>query len=145
MLIDKVPVKWGKPEYVLFSVEGTTLYVGKGENTVSVDLQQTQQDTSQTIYIMQDYSGTLGIGLDAGVMPVLIAEIPPYKTQLVATGEQNEKGEDTYKPERIPVDVDNIQFTLYPMEYPLEAAETATTAGTSAKTDSEAADEKGEN
>ena len=145
MLIDKIPEKWGKPEYVPFKVDGTTLFVGKGENTVSVDLQEAQQDTAQRIYIMQDYSGTLGIGFDAGVMPVLIAEIPPYKTQLVATGEQNEKGEDTYKPERIPVDVDNIQFTLYPMEYPLEAAETATTAGTSAKTDSEAADEKGEN
>lgn len=134
MLIDKVPVKWGKPEYVPFSVEGTTLYVGKGENTVSVDLQQTQQDTSQTIYVMQDYSGTLGIGFDAGVMPVLIADIPPYKTQYVDTGTKNDKDEEVFAPERIPVDVDNIQFTLLPMQYPLEAADaTASTTSTETK------------
>lgn len=134
MLIDKIPEKWGKPEYVPFKVNGTTLFVGKGENTVSVDLQETQQDTAQRIYVMQDYGGTLGIGFDAGVMPVLIADIPPYKTQYVDTGTKNDKDEEVFAPKRIPVDVDNIQFTLLPMQYPLEAADTtASTTSTETK------------
>lgn len=124
MLIDKIPEKWGKPEYVPFNVDGTTLFVGKGENTVSVDLQKAQQDTAQRIYIMQDYSGTLVVGFDAGVMPVLIADIPPYKTHYVDTGTKNDKDGEVFAPERIPVDIDNVQFTLLPMQYPLEAADT---------------------
>lgn len=134
MLIDKIPEKWGKPKYAPFKVDGTTLFVGKGENTVSVDLQEAQQDTAQQIYIMRDYSGTLGIGFDAGVMPVLIADIPPYKTQYVDTGTTNDNGEDVFAPERIPVDVDNVQFTLLPMQYPLEAVvTTANTTSTETK------------
>lgn len=136
MLIEKITEKWGKPEYVPFKVDGTTLFVGRGENTVSVNLQEAQQDTAQRIYVMQDYSGTLEIGFDAGVMPVLIADIPPYKTQYVDTGKKNDKDEEVFAPERIPVDVDNIQFTLLPMQYPLEAADT-TASATSTETKGE--------
>lgn len=133
MLIDKIPKRWGKAEYVPFKVDGTTLYAGQGENTVHIDLAEVQADTAQTVYVMQDYSGTLSIGFDSSLPYLLLtAEIPPYKTQLVDTGEKNKDGEEQYKPERIPIDIDNIQFTLWPLQISLESASaeisTATTA-----------------
>lgn len=133
MLIKRIPKKWGKAEYVPFKVDGTTLYAGQGENTVHIDLAEVQADTAQTVYVMQDYSGTLSIGFDSSLPYLLLtAEIPPYKTQLVDTGEKNKDGEEQYKPERIPIDIDNIQFTLWPLQISLESASaeisTATTA-----------------
>lgn len=141
MLIDKIPKKWGKAEYVPFKVDGTTLYAGQGENTVHIDLSEVQADTAQTVYVMQDYSGTLSIGFDSSLPYLLLtAEIPPYKTQLVDTGEKNKDGVEQYKPERIPIDIDNIQFTLWPLQISLESASAATTttestaAGTTTET-----------
>lgn len=120
MLIDKITPRWGKANYVPFTIDSTTLNVGIDSNRVSVDLEALQKDTSTTLYIVQDYDGTLLEGLDNGIAPALMAEIPPMKTKMVNTGIQNDKGEDTYQPEKIPVDVDNIYFTLYPLQYPLE-------------------------
>lgn len=133
MLIDKIPKRWGKAEYVPFKVDGTTLYAGQGENTVNIDLAEVQADTAQTVYVMQDYSGTLSIGFDSSLPYLLLtAEIPPYKTQLVDTGEKNKDGEEQYKPERVPIDVDNIQFTLWPLQISLESASAETSTATTA-------------
>lgn len=121
MLIDKISQTWGKPSYVPLKVEGTILVVGTGENVVSVDLDVMQSDTSTTVYIMQNYDGTLAVGIDNGITPVLTADIPPAKNELVATGKTNGSGEETYQPETKEVDVDNIYFTLYPLRYPLTA------------------------
>lgn len=133
MLIDKIPKRWGKAEYVPFKVDGTTLYAGQGENTVHIDLAEVQADTAQTVYVMQDYSGTLSIGFDSSLPYLLLtAEIPPYKTQLVDTGEKNKDGEEQYKPERIPIDIDNIQFTLWPLQISLESASAETSTATTA-------------
>ena len=151
MLIDKIPKKWGKAEYVPFKVDGTTLYAGQGENTVHIDLAEVQADTAQTVYVMQDYSGTLSIGFDSSLPYLLLtAEIPPYKTQLVDTGEKNKDGEEQYKPERVPIDIDNIQFTLWPLQISLESASAATSTTTetntteSAAADTTTAETKGE-
>ena len=133
MLIDKIPKRWGKAEYVPFKVDGTTLYAGQGENTVNIDLAEVQADTAQTVYVMQDYSGTLSIGFDSSLPYLLLtAEIPPYKTQLVDTGEKNKDGEEQYKPERVPIDGDNIQFTLWPLQISLESASAETSTATTA-------------
>lgn len=140
MLIKRIPKKWGKAEYVPFKVDGTTLYAGQGENTVHADLQEIQSDMSQTVYVMQDYSGTLSVGFDSSLPYILLmAEIPPYQTQMVDTGEKNKDGEGQYKPERVPIDVDNIQFTLWPLQVAIEAesAATSTTATESAATTTE--------
>ena len=139
MLIKRIPKKWGKAEYVPFKVDGTTLYAGQGENTVHADLQEIQSDMAQTVYVMQDYSGTLSVGFDSSLPYILLmAEIPPYQTQMVDTGEKNKDGEEQYKPERVPIDVDNIQFTLGPLQVAIEsesaAASTTTGATESAAT-----------
>lgn len=139
MLIKRIPKKWGKAEYVPFKVDGTTLYAGQGENTVHADLQEIQSDMAQTVYVMQDYSGTLSVGFDSSLPYILLmAEIPPYQTQMVDTGEKNKDGEEQDKPERVPIDVDNIQFTLWPLQVAIEsesaAASTTTGATESAAT-----------
>lgn len=118
MLIEKIPVTWGKAEYVPFTIDGTMLNAGKGENTVSLDLEEAQSDTAVTIDIMQDYDGTLS--MDKGILSVMTIAIPPAREKLVETGETNDKGESAYKVEKVPVDVENIHFTLYPMQYALE-------------------------
>lgn len=141
MLIDKIPKRWGKAEYVPFKVDGSTLYAGQGENTVHIDLAEVQSDTAQTVYVMQDYSGTLSIGFDSSLPYLLLtAGIPPYKTQMVDTGEKNKDGEEQYRPERVPIDVDNIQFTLWPLQVAIEAeSATASTTTTESATTTTAA------
>ena len=139
MLIDKIPKRWGKAEYVPFKVDGTTLYAGQGENTVLADLQEIQSDMAQTVYVMQDYSGSLSVGFDSSLPYILLmAEIPPYQTQMVDTGEKNKDGEEQYKPERVPIDVDNIQFTLWPLHVAIES-ESAAASTTTGATESAAA------
>ncbi len=149
MLIKRIPKKWGKAEYVPFKVDGTTLYAGQGENTVHADLQEIQSDMAQTVYIMQDYSGTLSVGFNSYLPYILLmAEIPPYQIQMVDTGEKNKDGDEQYKPERVPIDIDNIQFTLWPMQVAIEsesaAANTTTESATTTTAAETTADTKGE-
>lgn len=149
MLIKRIPKKWGKAEYVPFKVDGTTLYAGQGENTVHADLQEIQSDMAQTVYIMQDYSGTLSVGFNSYLPYILLmAEIPPYQMQMVDTGEKNKDGDEQYKPERVPIDIDNIQFTLWPMQVAIEsesaAANTTTKSATTTTAAETTADTKGE-
>lgn len=149
MLIKRIPKKWGKAEYVPFKVDGTTLYAGQGENTVHADLQEIQSDMAQTVYIMQDYSGTLSVGFNPYLPYILLmAEIPPYQMQMVDTGEKNKDGDEQYKPERVPIDIDNIQFTLWPMQVAIEsesaAANTTTESATTTTAAETTADTKGE-
>lgn len=149
MLIKRIPKKWGKAEYVPFKVDGTTLYAGQGENTVHADLQEIQSDMAQTVYIMQDYSGTLSVGFNSYLPYILLmAEIPPYQMQMVDTGEKNKDGDEQYKPERVPIDIDNIQFTLWPMQVAIEsesaAANTTMESATTTTAAETTADTKGE-
>lgn len=149
MLIKRIPKKWGKAEYVPFKVDGTTLYAGQGENTVHADLQEIQSDMAQTVYIMQDYSGTLSVGFNSYLPYILLmAEIPPYQMQMVDTGEKNKDGDEQYKPERVPIDIDNIQFALWPMQVAIEsesaAANTTTESATTTTAAETTADTKGE-
>lgn len=149
MLIKRIPKKWGKAEYVPFKVDGTTLYAGQGENTVHADLQEIQSDMAQTVYIMQDYSGTLSVGFNSYLPYILLmAEIPPYQMQMVDTGEKNKDGDEQYKPERVPIDIDNIQFTLWPMQVAVEsesaAANTTTESAATTTAAETTADTKGE-
>ena len=149
MLIKRIPKRWGKAEYVPFKVDGTMLYAGQGENTVHADLQEIQSDMAQTVYIMQDYSGTLSVGFNSYLPYILLmAEILPYQMQMVDTGEKNKDGDEQYKPERVPIDIDNIQFTLWPMQVAIEsesaAANTTTESATMTTVAETTADTKGE-
>lgn len=77
-----------------------------------------------------------------------MAEIPPYQIQMVDTGEKNKDGDEQYKPERVPIDIDNIQFTLWPMQVAIEsesaAANTTTESATTTTAAETTADTKGE-
>ena len=118
MFVSKVKRKWQKCNYVPYGVQGSVFFAGKGENTVSIDLETAQQDRSTTLMISQDYSGTLMVG--EGPLTAALIDIPAARTQLVETGELNEKDEPIKVVEKIPVDVDNCTLTLFPLEYALE-------------------------
>lgn len=118
MFVSKVKRKWQKCNYVPYGVQGSVFFAGKGENTISIDLETAQQDRSTTLMISQDYSGTLTVG--EGPLTAALIDIPAARTQLVETGELNEKDEPIKVVEKIPVDVDNCTLTLFPLEYPLE-------------------------
>jgi len=118
MFVSKVKRKWQKCNYVPYGVQGSVFFAGKGENTVSIDLEAAQQDRSTTLMISQDYSGTLMVG--EGPLTAALIDIPAARTQLVETGELNEKDEPIKVVEKIPVDVDNCTLTLFPLEYELE-------------------------
>lgn len=121
MFVDYVKpywARWQKKTYVPFGVQDSTLFLGKGENTVSVDLEAEQGDRSKSIQISQEYDGTLVVG--SGPLDIAVIDIPPEKTQLVDTGEVNEKDEPIKRIEKIPVDVDNCTLTLFPLQVPIE-------------------------
>ncbi len=120
MFVHKVKRKWQKCNYVPYGVQGSVFFAGKGENTVSIDLEEAQQDRSTTVIISQDYSGTLTVG--DGPLTAALIDIPAAKTQLVETGELSDKDEPIKVVEKIPVDVENCSLTLFPLEYPVEKA-----------------------
>ena len=125
MFIEKITKKWCKCEYAPYGVEGSLLFIGKGENMVSIDLETEQQDQAKSIRVAQEYSGTLTLS-DAPKTAVIV-DIPPVRSQLVETGELNEKDEPIKVVKKIPVDVDNCTLTLFPLEYPLEKEEAVST------------------
>lgn len=126
MFIKKVTKKWRKCEYVPYGVEGSVLFVGRGENTVSIDLEAEQADRAKLIRVAQDYSGTL-VFENSKYRTALLLDIPPERTRLVETGELNEKDEPIKIVEKIPVDVDNCTITLFPLDFPLEKEEAGQT------------------
>ena len=128
MFIEKVTKKWRKCEYAPHGVEGSMLFIGKGENTVSIDLEAEQADRAKSIRIAQDYSGSLVFS--DRYHTAAVVDIPPARTQLVETGELNEKNEPIKILEKIPVDVDNCTLTLFPLDYPLEKEEAGSTTAT---------------
>ena len=119
MFVKKVTKKWRKCEYVPYGVVCSVLFVGTGENTVSIDLEDEQSDRAKSIRIAQDYNGTL-VFENSKYRTALLLDIPPERTRLVETGELNEKDEPIKIVEKIPVDVDNCSITLFPLEFPLE-------------------------
>lgn len=118
MFIEKITKKWRKCDYTPHGVEGSVLFIGKGENTISIDLETEQKDWARSIRVAQDYSGTLT--LENASKTAALIDIPPARWQLVETGELNEKDEPIKIMEKIPVDVDNCTLTLFPLDYPLE-------------------------
>ena len=128
MFIEKVTKKWRKCEYAPHGVEGSLLFIGKGANTVSIDLETEQKDWARSIRIAQDYGGSLVFSNKYHT--AAFVDIPPARYQLVETGELNEKDEPIKIMEKIPVDVDNCTLTLYPLDYPLEKEEAGSTTNT---------------
>ena len=118
--------RWQKKVYAPYGVEGSVLFIGKGENTISIDLETEQKDWARSICVAQDYSGTLT--LENAPKTAALIDIPPARWQLVETGELNEKDEPIKVMEKIPVDVDNCTLTLFPLDYPLEKEEAGSTA-----------------
>lgn len=119
MFIKKHPKKWGKSEYVPYRFEGYVLYIGKGENVVSLDIEALQRDVAVDFDICQDYMGNICI--NEGVAPLMRLTIEPYRTEIYDTGEVNDKDEPVMAKRILPPDVENIECDLYPVQYPLEA------------------------
>ena len=80
MFIRKHPKKWGKSEYVPYRFEGYVLFIGKGENVVSLDIEELQRDVAVDFDICQDYMGTICI--NENVNQLMRLTIEPYRTEI---------------------------------------------------------------
>ena len=110
--------------YTPFGLEGdTTLYVGKGENTVSVDLAASQSDSEIVIDITQDYSGTLDVDGEGAFLAARI-KIPPARySEPIDTGRKDSQDKEIYEVKKLPIDVGNVTVELFPLYFPIEDKE----------------------
>lgn len=120
----------GTGDYAPQGVKETTLFIGNGENVVSLDLEASQTDVAQHYMVRQDCMGSLhlhheGEEIPAGQQyPAAYIDIPPAFYEIVDTGETKENstsGEQEPIKERrkIPVDIGNVTLTLTALSYPL--------------------------
>ena len=120
----------GAGDYAQYGVKETTLFIGSGENVVSLDLEALQTDVAQHYMVRQDCMGSLhlyheGDEIPAGQQyPAAYIDIPPAFYEIVDTGETKENstsGEQEPIKERrkVPVDIGNVKLTLTALSYPL--------------------------
>lgn len=120
--------------HVPYALDGTTIYIGKGEKLLTIDAETEQTGCSKSIDIRQDKMGTLGIG--EGIAYAAIINLPPARYRMVDTGtmqknQQTGKDEPVMKQEKLPIDTEEIEIILYPLEYEIETKkENETTAAT---------------
>ena len=105
--------------YVPFGVQESTLFIGKGENTVSIDLEKEQADSETVLDVTQDYGGTLEVGGDGAYLAVRV-KIPPAQHIMVDTGKKDDKDKEVFRVEKVPVDIENVMVDLLPLYFPLE-------------------------
>lgn len=121
----------GTGDYAPHGVKETTLFIGSGENVVSLDMEASQTDVAQHYMVRQDCMGTLHMYHegdripDEQQYPAAYIDIPPAFYEIVDTGETKENsstGEQEPVKERrkISVDVENITLTLPALSYPVE-------------------------
>lgn len=110
-------------KYTPFGVQEGILYIGKGENTVSIDLESEQEDSEKVIDVTQDYNGTLTVGGNDPFLAVRV-KIPPAKTELVDTGKKDDQKKEVFKMVKVPVDVENVTVELLPLYFSIEQEDT---------------------
>ncbi len=131
MIEKKKTLTWEPYGYVPYGVKETTLFVGKGENLLSFDMDELQHDVETIIHICQDTDGTLHgyIDYDGEIPPYCVARvtIPAGKYEIYDTGEKQKnpttgKMEPVMAQRKVPVDTENCVIELFGSFFPIEKA-----------------------
>ena len=120
----------GTGDYAPQGVKETTLFIGNGENVVSLDLEASQTDVAQHYMVRQDCMGSLHLHHEGEEIPAgqqylaAYIDIPPAFYEIVDTGETKENStsgeQEPIKVRRkIPVDIGNVTLTLTALSYAL--------------------------
>lgn len=126
------PCRWVPYENVPYAVKENVMYIGKGENTLTFDLDKLQHDVETVIHVCQDESGTLHgyIDIAGEVPPNCVARIiiPPGYYEVYDTGETQKnattgKDEPVMARRKITVDADNCTIERNGCFFPILAAD----------------------
>lgn len=108
-------------------VDGTQVTLGVTDNSLTLDLAKLEQADQVIVDVVTHGDGeelTLGKPEDS-VYNVATLVIPPEKTELVEVGtkvnEMTGKEEPDVKIERLPLDVDAVRVTLWPLPFDVHA------------------------
>lgn len=146
MVIDKLEKE--DATYAPVSVAGTNITLGVDGNSIVIDTTE-HWNTEQSVVDVYTRGAGQPLTLDAadgdsGIYNVATIVIPPKKSEIVEVGtqvnEQTGKGETVIKIETLPLDMDAVQVTLWPLPFAIVAPEKQeTTADKTAETAEEEA------
>lgn len=104
-----------------YKFEGAALFIGSGENTLQLDIENRQADVEICIDIRQGINGTLSE--DSGLAYAANIRIPAARYRIVDTGVKNEKDEEVFQREKIALDLEEVELILWPLQYTLTNTE----------------------
>lgn len=141
MVIEKL--EKGDAAYAPVSVAGTNITLGVDGNNLVIDATE-HWDAEQSVVDVYTRGAGQPLTLDAadgdsGIYNVATIVIPPKKSEIVEAGtqvnEQTGKEETVIKIETLPLDMDAVQVTLWPLPFAIVAPEKQeTTADKTAET-----------
>lgn len=129
MVIDKLEKE--DAAYAPVKVAGTSITLGVDGNNLVIDATE-HWDTEQSVVDVYTRGAGQPLTLDAadgdsGIYNVVTIVIPPKKSEIVEAGtqvnEQTGKEETVVKIETLPLDMDAVQVTLWPLPFPITAPE----------------------
>lgn len=141
MVIDKLEKE--AATYAPVKASGTSITLGVDGNNIVIDATE-HWNTEQSVVDVYTRGAGQPLTLDAadgdsGIYNVATIVIPPKKSEIVEAGtqlnEQTGKDETVIKIETLPLDMDAVQVTLWPLPFAIVAPEKQeTTADKTAET-----------
>ena len=129
MVIEKL--EKGDAAYAPVKVAGTSITLGVDGNKLVIDATE-HWDAEQSVVDVYTRGAGQPLTLDAadgdsGIYNVATIVIPPKKSKMVEAGtqvnEQTGKEETVIKIETLPLDMDGVQVTLWPLPFSITAPE----------------------
>lgn len=129
MVIEKL--EKGDAAYAPVKVAGTSITLGVDGNNLVIDATE-HWDAEQSVVDVYTRGAGQPLTLDAadgdsGIYNVATIVIPPKKSKMVEAGtqvnEQTGKEETVIKIETLPLDMDAVQVTLWPLPFSITAPE----------------------
>lgn len=91
-----------------YALRGTEITVGE----VVIDVAQRQTSVQRIIDICLDNQlQTMSECVGAWYVATIV--VPPFKTELVSTGETDEKGNDIFKERKLPLNMNEVELRLW--------------------------------
>lgn len=129
MVIDKL--EKGDAAYAPVKVDGTSIALGVDSNNLVIDATE-HWDAEQSVVDVYTRGAGQPLTLDAadggsGIYNVATIVIPPKRSEIVEAGtqvnEQTGKEETVVKIETLPLDMDAVRVTLWPLPFSITAPE----------------------
>lgn len=126
--------------YAPVTLDGTMVTVGVEGNSVTIDAAELETAEQTVVDVYTHGAGepltTDTDNINGGIFNVATVVIPPEKTEIIEAGKkknkQTGKEETVIKVEHLPLDIDAVKVTLWPLPFQVEAPKDSNDAGAEA-------------